>query len=160
MPRHSLLSSRRMTKENSFGSGACTLFSHRVTYSLHVGGSHRMNLAMAGVMHRKTSGASIIWNWLSCNLGDWMTIILSAYQPRIIRELIAGERTEIFPQRGFCGEAVLPWENEQVQESSMVTKNRVHKGLTHRKTSQMLKYDQREGMPPFRFRDRCSGIAF
>jgi hypothetical protein len=36
-----------------------------------------MNLAMAGVMHPKTSCASIIWNWLSCNLGDWMTIIVS-----------------------------------------------------------------------------------
>src|SRR5580700_3945362 len=36
MPRHALLSSRRMTKEKLFGSGACTLFSHRVTYSLHV----------------------------------------------------------------------------------------------------------------------------
>src|ERR1700733_4521042 len=91
MPRHSLLSSRRMTKENLFGSGACTLFSHRVTYSLHDGGSHGMNLAMAGVMHPKTSCASIIWNWLSCNLGDWMTIIVSAYQRWIIRELIAGE---------------------------------------------------------------------
>src|SRR5215472_13686382 len=91
MPRHSLLSSRRMTKENLSGSGACTLFSHRVTYSLHDGGSHGMNLAMAGVMHPKTSCASIIWNWLSCNLGDWMTIIVSAYQRQIIRELIAGE---------------------------------------------------------------------
>jgi hypothetical protein len=50
-----------------------------------------MNLAMAGVMHPKTSCASIIWNWLSCNLGDWMTIIVSAYQRRIIRQLIAGE---------------------------------------------------------------------
>jgi len=40
---------------------------------------------MAGVMHPKTSCASIIWNWLSCNLGDWMTIIVSAYQRRIIR---------------------------------------------------------------------------
>jgi len=28
-----------------------------------------MNLAVAGVMHPKTSYASIIWNWLSCNLG-------------------------------------------------------------------------------------------
>src|SRR5580700_11684523 len=79
MPRHALVSSRRMTKEKLFGSGACTLFSHRVTYSLHDGGSHGMNLAMAGVMHPKTSCASIIWNWLSCNLGDWMTIIVSAY---------------------------------------------------------------------------------
>src|SRR6185369_5815558 len=94
MPRHSLLSSRRMTKENLFGSGACTLFSHRVTYSLHDGGSQGMNLAMAGVMHAKTSCASIIWNWLSCNLGDWMTIIVSAYQRRIIRELIAGENSD------------------------------------------------------------------
>src|SRR5436190_12034467 len=82
MPRHSLLSSRRMTKENLLGSGACTLLSHRVTYSLHDGGSHGMNLAMAGVMHPKTSCASIIWNWMSCNLGDWMTIIVSAYQRR------------------------------------------------------------------------------
>ncbi len=80
-----------MTKENLFGSGACTLFSHRVTYSLHDGGSHGMNLAMAGVMHPKTSCESIIWNWLSCNLGDWMTIIVSAVQRRIIRQLIAGE---------------------------------------------------------------------
>src|SRR5215472_3226179 len=87
MPRQSLLSSRRMTKEKLFGSGACTLFSHRVTYSLHDGGSHGMNLAMAGVMHPKTSGASIIWNWLSCNLGDGMTIIVSAYQRRIIRQI-------------------------------------------------------------------------
>src|SRR5260221_10317942 len=55
MPRHSLLSNRRMTKKNLFGSGACTLFSHRVTYSPHDGGSHGMNLAMAGVMHPKTS---------------------------------------------------------------------------------------------------------
>src|ERR1022692_4557087 len=94
MPRHSLLSSRRMTKENLFGSGACTLFSHRVTYSLHDGGSHGTNLAMAGVMHPKTSCASIIWNWLSCNLGDWMTIIVSAYQRWIIRELIAGENSD------------------------------------------------------------------
>src|SRR5271165_68443 len=91
MPRHSLLSSRRMTKENLFGSGACTLFSHRVTYSLHDGGSHGMNLAMAGVMHPKTSCASFIWNWLSCNRGDWMTIIVSSYQRWIIRQLIAGE---------------------------------------------------------------------
>ena len=45
-----------------------------------------MNLAMAGVMHPKTSCASITWNWLSCNLGDWMTIIVSAYQRWIIRE--------------------------------------------------------------------------
>src|SRR6516225_9986501 len=99
MPRHSLLSSRRMTKENLFGSGACTLFSHRVTYSLHDGGSHGMNLAMAGVMHPKTSCASIIWNWLSCSLGDWMTIIVSAYQPRIIHELIAGEDRRLHPRR-------------------------------------------------------------
>jgi len=35
--------------------------------------------AMAGVMHPKTSSASIIWNWLSRNLGDWMTIMVSAY---------------------------------------------------------------------------------
>src|SRR6266849_10380993 len=96
MPRHSLLSSRRMTKENLFGSGACTLFSHRVTYSLHDGGSHGMKVAMAGVMHPKTSCASIIWNWLSCNLGDWMTIIVSAYQRRIIRQLIAGENRWAF----------------------------------------------------------------
>src|SRR5260370_39327798 len=91
MPRHSLLSSRRMTKENLLASGACTLLSHRVTYSLHDGGSHGMNLAMAGVMHPKTSCASIIWNSMSCNLGDWMTIIVSAYQLRIIRQLIPGE---------------------------------------------------------------------
>src|SRR5262249_46193611 len=58
------------------GSGACTLFSHRATYSFHVGGSHGMNLAMAGVMHAKTSGASVIWNWLSCSLEDWMTIMV------------------------------------------------------------------------------------
>src|SRR5207249_6273384 len=87
MPRHSLLSSRRMTKENLFGSGASTLFSHRVTYSLHDGGSHGINLAMAGVMHPKTSRASNIWNWLSCNLGDWMTIIVSAYQRRKMHTL-------------------------------------------------------------------------
>ena len=49
-----------MTKENLSGSGACTLFSHLVMYSLHDGGSHGMNLVMAGVMHLKTSGASII----------------------------------------------------------------------------------------------------
>jgi hypothetical protein len=54
-----------------------------------------MNLAMAGVMHPKISCASIIWNWLSCNLGDWMTIIVSAYQRRIIRELIAGENRRL-----------------------------------------------------------------
>src|SRR5579872_553842 len=80
MPKHSLLLRRRMTKEKLFGSGACALFSHRVTYSIHDGGSHGMNLAMAGVMHPKTSCASVIWNWLSCNLGDWMTIIVPAYQ--------------------------------------------------------------------------------
>src|SRR5580698_10933133 len=91
MPRHSSLSSLRATKENLFGSGACTLFSHRVTYSLHDGGSQVMNLAMAGVMHPKTSCASVIWNWLSCNLGDRMITIVSAYQRRIIRQLIAGE---------------------------------------------------------------------
>jgi len=78
-------------EKDLFGSGACTLFSHRVTSSLHDGGSHGMNLAMAGVMHPKTSCASVIWNWLSCNLGDWMTIIVSAYQRWMIRELIAGE---------------------------------------------------------------------
>ena len=65
-------------KENLFGSGACTLFSHRVMYSLHDGGSQGMNLATAGVMQPKTSRASLIWNWLSCNLGDRMTIILAA----------------------------------------------------------------------------------
>jgi hypothetical protein len=91
-----------MTKENVFGSGACTLFSHRVTYSLHDGGSHGMNLVMAGVMHPKTSCASIIWNWLSCNLGDWITIIVSAYQRRIIRELIAVEIRRDFTNYGFA----------------------------------------------------------
>jgi hypothetical protein len=64
-----------MTKENWFGCGARSLFWHRVTYSFHDGGSHGMNLAMAGVMHAKTSCAADIWKWLSCNLGDWMTII-------------------------------------------------------------------------------------
>ncbi len=64
-----------MTKENLFASGACTLFSHRDKYSLHDGGSHGMNLAMAGVMHANTYGASINWNSLSCSLGDRMTII-------------------------------------------------------------------------------------
>src|SRR5258708_28939633 len=88
MPKHSRLSSRRITKENWFGAGVCTLFSHRVRYSLHDGGSHGMNLAMAGVMHLKTSCASIIWNWLSCNLRDWMTIIVSAYQRRIICQIV------------------------------------------------------------------------
>jgi len=68
-----------MTKENLVGSGACTLFSHRATYSLHDGGSHGKNLATAGVMHPKTSCASTIRNWLSCNLGDGMTIMVSAY---------------------------------------------------------------------------------
>src|SRR6266704_6633258 len=87
MPRHSLLSSRQMTKENLFSSRACTFFSHRVTYSLHDGGSHGMNLAIAGVMHPKISCASIIWNWMSCNLGDWMTIIVSAYQRRKMHTL-------------------------------------------------------------------------
>lgn len=53
MPIHSALSNLRTTTENLFGSGACTLFSHRVTYSLHNGGSHGINLAMAGVMHLK-----------------------------------------------------------------------------------------------------------
>src|SRR6195256_3579746 len=100
MPRHSQLSSRRMTKENLFGSGACTRFSHRVTYSLHDGGSHGMNLAIAGVMHPKTSCASIIWNWLSCNLGDWMTIIVSAYQRRIIREFDSWREQAIHQLRG------------------------------------------------------------
>src|SRR5277367_2230290 len=95
MPRHSRLSSRRMTKENWVGSGARALFSHRVTYSLHDGGSHGMNLAMAGVMHPKTSCASTIWNSLSCNLGDWMTIIVPAYQQRIIRQLIASENRQL-----------------------------------------------------------------
>src|SRR5271156_3631890 len=101
MPMHSLLSSRRMMKENLFGSGACTLFSHRVTYSLHDGGSHGMNLAMAGVMHPKTSCASIIWNWLSCNLRDWMRIIVSAYQRRIIRQLMAGENRRLTTWSGW-----------------------------------------------------------
>src|ERR1700732_2267579 len=50
MPMHSALSSRRMTKENLFGSGACTLFSHRVTYSVHDGGSHGIQFVMAGGM--------------------------------------------------------------------------------------------------------------
>src|SRR6201981_1701346 len=59
MSRHSLLSSRRTTKENLFGSGICTLFSHRVTYSLHDGGSHDMNLATPGVMHPKNPWASL-----------------------------------------------------------------------------------------------------
>lgn len=40
-----------MTKENLFGSGACTLFSHRVTYSLHDGGSHGMNLVIGHGPH-------------------------------------------------------------------------------------------------------------
>jgi hypothetical protein len=44
--------------------------------------------AMAGVMHPKTSCASAIWNWLSCNLGERMTIIVSARQRRMIRERI------------------------------------------------------------------------
>ena len=34
---------------------ACTLFSHRVRYSLHDGGSQGMNRAMVGVMQPKTS---------------------------------------------------------------------------------------------------------
>src|SRR5689334_19673096 len=93
MPRHSLLSSRRITKENLFGSGACSLFSHRVTYSLHDGGSHGMNLAMAGVMHPKTSRASVIWNWLSCNLRDRMTIIVSAF----LAQLLLDPTQEKFP---------------------------------------------------------------
>jgi hypothetical protein len=46
---------------------------------------------MAGVMHPKNSGASIIWKWLSCNLGDWMTIMASAYQRRIIRQFAGGK---------------------------------------------------------------------
>jgi hypothetical protein len=54
-----------------------------------------MNVAMAGVMHPKTSCASIIWNSLSCNLRDWMTIIVSAHERRIIRELKAGENRQI-----------------------------------------------------------------
>src|SRR5579871_1755769 len=102
-PRHSLLSSRRITKENLFGSGACTLFSHRVTYSLHDGGSHGMNLAMAGVMHAKTSCASAIWNWLSCSLGDWMTIIVSAYPRRIIRESKPVENPPFHPKHRSRG---------------------------------------------------------
>jgi len=53
------------------------------------------------VMHPKTSCASIIWNWLSCNLGDWMTIIVSAYQRRIIRESIAGENRQNPTRRHF-----------------------------------------------------------
>jgi hypothetical protein len=64
-----------------------------------------MNLAMAGVMHPKTSCASIIWNWLSCNLGDWMTIIVSAYQRRIIRQLIAGENRPL-AQISTCFDSV------------------------------------------------------
>src|SRR5579871_5604822 len=59
-PRHSLLSSRRITKENLFGSGACTLFSHRVTYSLHDGGYHAMKLPLAAVIHPKNSTPYII----------------------------------------------------------------------------------------------------
>lgn len=82
-----------MTKENVFGSGVCALFSHLARYSAHEGGSHCMNLEMAGVMHAKTSGASAIWSWLSCNLGHRMTIIVSAYQRPIIRERKTGENT-------------------------------------------------------------------
>jgi len=52
-------------------------------------------LAMAGVMHPKTSGASAIWNWLSRNLGDWMTIIVSAHQR--LCDLMACENTR--PQK-------------------------------------------------------------
>src|SRR5215467_8654203 len=95
MPRHALLSSLRMTKENLFGSGACTLFSQRATYSLHDGGSHGMNLVMPGVMHPKTSCASTIWNWLSCSLGDWMTIMASAYQQRITHERRAHQNSRL-----------------------------------------------------------------
>src|SRR5262249_114310 len=80
MPRHSPVSSRRMTKEKLPASGDCTLFSQRVRYSLHDGGSQGMNLAMAGVMHAKASSASAIWNRLSCNLEDRMIIIVSAWQ--------------------------------------------------------------------------------
>jgi hypothetical protein len=80
MPRHSSLSRLRTTKENFVGSGDSTLLSHLATYSLNDGGSQGMNLVTAGVMHLKTSCASIIWNWASCNLWERMTIIVSAYQ--------------------------------------------------------------------------------
>ena len=101
MPKHSLLSRRRITKENLPGSAACTLFSHRATYSLHDGGSHGMNFAIAGVMHPKTSGASDIWNWLSCNLGDWMTTIVVAYLLQTIRNWTAGKNRCSRPHCGF-----------------------------------------------------------
>ena len=49
-------------------------------YSLQDGGSHRINLVIEGLMHAKTSSASVIWNWLSCNLADWITIISFAWK--------------------------------------------------------------------------------
>ena len=55
-----MLSRRLMTKENVFDSGARSRCSHRAMYSLQDGGSHRMNLVIAGVMHAKTSSASVI----------------------------------------------------------------------------------------------------
>src|SRR5260370_8830219 len=61
LPRHSLLSSRRMTKENLVGSGPFTLFSHRVTYSLPDGGSRGMHLAMPGVLQPQTADTSILY---------------------------------------------------------------------------------------------------
>src|SRR5689334_15462935 len=54
MPRHSLLSRRRMTKENLFGSGVCTLFSPCAKVSLHGGRSHWIKLVIAGLNHSKT----------------------------------------------------------------------------------------------------------
>ena len=43
-------------------------------------------------MCRDEKIASIIWNWLSCNLVVWMTIMMSAYQRQTLRELIAREK--------------------------------------------------------------------
>jgi hypothetical protein len=74
-----LVPRRRLLNQHRYGIKAVSDVGyppHRVTYSLHDGGSHGMNLAMAGMMHPKTSCASIIWNWLSSNLGDWMTFIV------------------------------------------------------------------------------------
>jgi hypothetical protein len=45
-------------------------------------------------MHPKTSCASSISNWLNCNLEDWMTIIVPAYQLRIVRQGLRGGPNE------------------------------------------------------------------
>src|SRR5580698_1938846 len=75
MPRHSIVSLRRTTKEKTDGSLACSLASLCALYSLSDrGGSHCIKRAIAGVMHAKISSASAILNGRSCNLADRIKI--------------------------------------------------------------------------------------